>query len=88
MEEEGRTKDFREIDGGMSSRKFLLALSTQILLVVVALLTEKIPALVPLYATIAGSLVGVLAVYSGGNVATRWVHRDEGDASTKAGTTP
>lgn len=78
----------QELDGGLTSRKLWLAVLTQVFLVLVALLTTAIPSLAPLYSTIAGSLVGVLAIYCGGNVATRWVHKDETGGEGKAGSAP
>ncbi len=78
----------RDIDGGLASRKLWITVLTMVLLVVVALLTTKIPSLVPLYATISGSLIGALAIYCGGNIATRWVHKDTMDGDKPAAPAP
>lgn len=67
-------KDIRDADGGFASRKFWLAMLTQMLVVAFGVASGFLPELTPALTTVCGSLVTVLTVYVGGNVATRWVH--------------
>lgn len=72
--------DYRKIDGGAASRKLWLSVFTQVLIMIAALASTAIPSLQPLFSTLSGSLVGVLALYIGGNVGTRWVHSPDATA--------
>lgn len=67
-------------DGGARSRKLWLAAGTSLGIVGVALLAARIPALVPLFDTLVGGLLGVLALYLGGNVAAKQVLKKQSSA--------
>ena len=60
-------------DGGYSSRKFTFAVLTSIELAILGLFAAKYPSLQVVYSTMSGALLGVLALYLGGNVASRHV---------------
>lgn len=60
-------------DGGVRSRKFWLAVGTQVGIVGCALLAAKYAALSPLYDTMVGGLIGVFALYSGANIGAKHV---------------
>src|SRR5262245_8154424 len=60
-------------DGGMQSRKLLLAGSAMILMSVAWFLTGKWTALAVTYDSLIGGLLGVLGLFIVGNVATKHV---------------
>lgn len=64
---------FRKQDGGYASRKLWVTLFSMVLLGLVALSAKFIPALDGVYATFAGSVVALAAIYVGGNTATKYV---------------
>lgn len=60
-------------DGGMKSRKFWFAIGTSALLFVGGLVAASCPAFGANYETLTGGLLGVLAIYLGGNVGAKYV---------------
>jgi len=65
----------QESDGGIKSRKLWLSLLTSLSIVGTAVLSAYLPPLVPMYDTIVGGLISVLALYLGGNVGAKYVLR-------------
>ena len=60
-------------DGGYRSRKFWVAVLALVLLAVVAVAAQRIPALVGLYPTFVGGVCGVITAYFAGNIAHKHV---------------
>lgn len=60
-------------DGGYSSRKMMMALVTMGFITVGAVSCGFWPALIPIYDTFSNGIIGALAIYTGGNAATKWV---------------
>ena len=70
-------KNYRkQLDGGLMSRKLWLAVGSIGTISLAALLSTKIPSLVPLYDTFVGGVLGALGLYLTGNVGARFVHKD------------
>lgn len=61
-----------EKDGGYASRKLLLTLLITAVVVGCWILTAKLLALAPTFETLLGGLLGILAIYCGVNVASRF----------------
>ncbi len=59
-------------DGGVKSRKLWLAVGTSVAIVISGVVAAKFPTIGPLYDTMVGGLLGVLALYLSGNVATKY----------------
>lgn len=66
------TDYYRKVDGGAKSRKLWFSLYTSSLIVLSGYVCSILPAMVPLFDTMVGGLVGVLALYLGGNVGARF----------------
>lgn len=65
----------QENDGGVKSRKLWLSILTSASIVGVAVLSAWLPPLIPMYDTVVGGLISVLALYLGGNVGAKYVLR-------------
>ena len=57
----------------IKSKKLWFSVGATLSLVAFALLAAKFPALIPLYDTFTGGVVGITTVYLTGNVANKWV---------------
>lgn len=60
-------------DGGYASRKLWYSVGTSIAIVVVGTFSGFWPPFRPGLETVVGGLLGVLALYLGGNVSNKWV---------------
>lgn len=60
-------------DKGFSSRKLVYGMATSVAIVAGGVLAAFVPAFVPVYPIYIGGLTGVLALYTGGNIAQRHV---------------
>jgi hypothetical protein len=60
-------------DGGARSRKLWYAVGTSVGIIACAGLCAYVPALIPLFDTMVGGLIGVFALYAGANVGAKHV---------------
>lgn len=59
-------------DGGFASRKLLYSAGTSLGIILTAICAGHWPAIIPMYPTIVGGLLGALGVFAGANVAGKW----------------
>jgi hypothetical protein len=71
-------------DGGARSRKFLLSIGTSVGIILAGVLCAIVPGMLPLFDTIVGGLIGVLALYSGANLGAKHVLKKAAGAQPEA----